>query len=200
MIASLLAVDQWLFVLLNQQVANPLFDWIFPFITQPQPWLIAAAAGSGWLLWKYRSVGIQFVLMSALAIGATDAFNSRVLKPWFERQRPCHSMTAVRLLVRCGSGYAFPSSHAANAFCAAGLLAWGLRRWQWGWWGMAALIGFSRIYCGVHYPADVLAGAVEGVLFARGWLCITRRFFPCVVLPNSQCWKNSGAVDARQTS
>jgi len=100
MIASLLAVDQWLFVLLNQQVANPVFDWIFPFITQPQPWLIVAAAGAGWLVWRYRSAGMQFVLMSALAIGITDALNSRVLKPWFERQRPCCFLCSRTLSIR----------------------------------------------------------------------------------------------------
>ncbi len=166
----LLGIDYWLFQQLNQGFGHPVLDVAFVWMTNPLPWLIAAAVGAGWLVWKYRKIGALFVLVVALGIGATDVLNSRVMKLWFQRERPCWRWEHVRLLVPCGKGYAFPSSHAANAFCAATLLAWGVRRWQWMWWTCAILIAVSRVYCGVHFPADVVAGALEGSSIAGLWI------------------------------
>jgi undecaprenyl-diphosphatase len=87
-----------------------------------------------------------------------------------ERVRPCNALTVVRLLVGCSGAFSFPSSHASNLFGAAVLFS----RFYPALWPLffliAAMGSYSRIYVGVHYPSDVLAGALLGVLCA--WMLI----------------------------
>jgi undecaprenyl-diphosphatase len=73
----------------------------------------------------------------------------------------------VHLLVSCGSGFSFPSSHAVNNFAAALILAFFFPQNKWWFFGFAALVAFSRVYVGVHYLFDVIGGAVIG-LFCAG--------------------------------
>jgi undecaprenyl-diphosphatase len=82
--------------------------------------------------------------------------------------RPFEAAVAVRVIDRRPLTYSFPSGHAAGSFAAAATLA---HVWAPGravFWGLAALIAFSRIYAGVHYPLDVLGGALLGL--ASAWL------------------------------
>jgi undecaprenyl-diphosphatase len=92
--------------------------------------------------------------------------SASVFKPFFERLRPCHSLDEVRLLVNCGGKYGFPSSHATNISGFAMLFSIIYSRYWYWFWLIAVLIGFSRIYVGVHYPGDVLFGYVIGILIA----------------------------------
>ena len=91
------------------------------------------------------------------------------------RPRPSASALDARLLIPKPSSYAFPSGHAASAFSAATGVVLAVRRslkrvplWGWGLLVLSAAISYSRVYVGVHYPTDVLAGAGLGV--ACGWL------------------------------
>ena len=100
---------------------------------------------------------------------------SDVLKELTVRPRPFASLPDVRSLVAEPSSYAFPSGHATSAFSAAtGVVLAAkrsLKRVPWSGWGMlvlAAAISYSRVYVGVHYPTDVLAGVGLGV--ACGWI------------------------------
>lgn len=72
----------------------------------------------------------------------------------------------------------FPSGHASRAFAAAGLLGQRLRRWRWPLYALASGIGFSRIYLGLHYPSDVLAGALLGLGAAALYLRLADRWRP----------------------
>jgi undecaprenyl-diphosphatase len=101
--------------------------------------------------------------------------NSSVLKFIIERPRPCHELANVHLLVSCGSGYSFPSSHAVNNFAAAIVLAYFLPRWAWAFFSFAALVAFSRVYVGVHYPSDVVAGTVIGLAIGGGVIIVFRQ-------------------------
>jgi len=104
---------------------------------------------------------------------------SGLMKPYFERLRPCHDPRwdgMLHLYGRCGGLYGFVSSHAANTFGLATFLTLKLGKKQKAiaWLFLyALLVSYTRIYLGVHYPLDVFFGAVIGVLAAIfSWLCV----------------------------
>lgn len=118
------------------------------------------------LLAKGGTNGRLAAILLIPTIVFSDQLNSSLLKFIIERPRPCGTLTDVHLLVSCGSGYSFPSSHAVNNFAGALLLSYFLPRWTWAFFLFASTVAFSRMYVGVHYPADVVAGAVIGLLCA----------------------------------
>jgi undecaprenyl-diphosphatase len=123
--------------------------------------------------YKRRTWGI--LLSIVILIVMTDQFTTTLMKPFFERPRPSHEPTLQGLvhLVNGYSGgkYGFASSHAANTFGLAMFLSCLLKRekpwisWLFLW---AAFVSYTRIYLGVHYPGDIIVGALIGILF--GWL------------------------------
>ena len=119
MLDFIVSIDIKLFHFLNQTIANPVLDVVMPFITEPDKFiypLIAVCLGVI-LLWRRR--GLMIILWGVVLITISDQFTNSVLKPIIDRVRPCHELDAVRLLVGCGSGKSFPSSHAVNSFAAA---------------------------------------------------------------------------------
>jgi undecaprenyl-diphosphatase len=130
------------------------------------------------LLWKGGRNGriIGILLVPMIVIG--DQLCSQVLKGIVLRPRPCHTVDGlpvidhVRLLVPCGSGYSFPSSHAFNNFAFATYLTAHFRKRWWVWFSYAFLIGLSRVVVGVHFPSDVLGGAILGSIFAGIYLVL----------------------------
>lgn len=114
-----------------------------------------------------------------LTILLSDQVTSGLMKPYFERLRPCHDPRwegMLHLYGRCGGLYGFVSSHAANTFGLATFLTLKLGKKQKAiaWLFLyALLVSYTRIYLGVHYPLDVFFGAVVGVLAAFfSWLCV----------------------------
>ena len=121
----------------------------------------------GWKNGLYALVGL------VLAITLSDQTASTLLKPLFQRLRPCHEPAFIALLNLpngCGGQFGFASSHAANSFCIAvffNLLFFNLSR-QFLWLiFMATLVCYSRVYLGAHYPGDVFVGALIGSFW--GW-------------------------------
>ncbi|MCL2625992.1 MAG: phosphatase PAP2 family protein [Cystobacterineae bacterium] len=107
----------------------------------------------------------------ALALATTDALGSQLLKPWFARIRPCFVLPeeTVRQLVPIANSGAMPSLHAANAFAVAlALLCFFPRAAPWAL-PLAALIALSRLGVGVHWPSDILAGALYGAFMGILW-------------------------------
>lgn len=173
MLDALVNFDKNLFLFLNQGLQNWAFDQVLPFLTdsnrKPIGILILAAL---WLLLltKGGRPGKIAALLLIPTIALSDQLNSSFLKFIIERPRPCAELANVHLLVGCGSGYSFPSSHAVNNFAAALVLSYFLPRWTWAFFVYAGVIAFSRIYVGVHYPSDVIAGAMIGMVV--GWIVI----------------------------
>lgn len=135
-------------------------------ITEKTTWYFPAGLLLVWLLWKGGREGRIFAFILVLAVVFSDQLTSGLMKPFFERPRPCKILEGFRLLDHCGSLYGFPSSHAANSMVVTTLLAMYWRRWALV--GIAVVIGYSRIYVGVHFPGDVIAGWLTGALIA--WL------------------------------
>ena len=100
-----------------------------------------------------------------LLIVVTDQTGYRILKELFGRVRPCNVLTDVITPIGCAGGFSFPSNHALNNFAAAVFLLRIFPAYKWIFLIVAFLISVSRIYLGVHYPSDVLGGAILGIGF-----------------------------------
>jgi undecaprenyl-diphosphatase len=113
------------------------------------------------------------VLLGA-AIGVTDLVTVRVIKPFVERVRPCRAVEWVQAPAGCGPGQSFPSSHAAEAAAAAAVLLWASPPVGAFTVAGAILVGSSRVYLGVHYPTDVVAGWIVGAILGAAVVTLAR--------------------------
>ena len=182
MIEILYAIDKAVLLFLNQTIANPVGDFLWPIITDYDKFLPVRILLLGawlWLLIKGGTKGRTVALLLIPILVVSDKLNSEVLKDLFDRARPCHgtgedhAVPGLRLLVNCGSGKSFPSSHAVNNFAVATLFSSFYPKYRYAFFGWATLVAISRSAVGVHYPSDVLGGALVGVgiafLFLHAW-------------------------------
>lgn len=164
-----LEIDRWLFNVVNRQLAAPFLDVLLPFMRKSSHWypaygllvLISLRLG-GW------RAALSLLVAGAVTILISDAVLANGLKHWVERIRPCNDprMQARLLLKDCGSGFSFVSAHACNHMALA-ILFGNVFRSNFRFamviaviW--AAIISFAQVYCGVHYPSDVICGAILG--------------------------------------
>lgn len=167
--------DQELFIWLNS-IHYPWLDEIMYWVTFKFTWiplyifLVLSTVKSE----KQRSLAIVMTVITAVVIA--DKITSGLMKPYFMRLRPCHEPSLAHLLHSvgdCGGLYGFASSHASTSFALA--VTWFLllgKRIKYMSWLLvwACLYSYSRVYVGVHYPGDILVGAVIGLL--TGMLCV----------------------------
>jgi undecaprenyl-diphosphatase len=150
---------------------SPTWDVIMFWLTYRFTWLPLYAYLIYYLFKQYRSNFWQNVLFVGSSVGLADRITSGLMKPYFQRFRPCHDPAIqhiVHVVGNCGGQFGFASSHAANCFALAMAfyllnsstkLSFFLFIW-------AIIVSYSRIYVGVHFLTDLLVGALVGMAIA----------------------------------
>lgn len=188
MIDFLYSVDVAAFHFINQTLSNPVGDVLWPLITNYDkvwPVRVVLIGAWLWLLIKGGRRGRTVALMIIPVLVLSDQLSSSFIKPLVARARPCHTIDGVQIvqsihmLVDCGPGKSFPSSHAVNNFALATVFSFYYRKWIWWFVAWASLVALSRPAVGVHYPSDIVGGAIIGVGVAMfviwTWINIEKR-------------------------
>lgn len=172
MISWLDSIDKTFFHIFNSTLSNPVFDFIMPLITNEHNWIIPILLLIISLIIKGGKRGRITAAILIIAVVITDAIAAQMIKPWVGRIRPSHSMIeAINLLVAKGGKYSFVSNHAANIFCFATVLTYFYPKWKKWLYSLAAVVAFSRVYVGVHFPGDVIFGGLYG--YGMAWAIIS---------------------------
>lgn len=172
MMEALLQWDTALMHWINYDWSNPVLDIIFPLLRNKYFWIPLYVLCGAWILYNYRvRYVVTIFIFLGLSIFAADTISSQLIKNRVQRPRPCHLMNMdppVIERVVCGSGYSFTSSHAANHFCIAAffisIFGVVMDKWKYVWWLWALLISLAQVYVGVHYPLDIMGGALLGII------------------------------------
>jgi undecaprenyl-diphosphatase len=166
--SALSGVDAALFHRINQVWTHPWLDAFFPWLTDLNR-NTAALWGAltvtlAWWLYAQRGRAVKVLLAMVVAVGLCDAAATRFIKPYVQRSRPTDAGISVTLRTSRPGRYGFPSNHACNAFAGATVLGLAEPPLLWPAMAAAALVAYSRVYVGVHFPADVAAGALLGLI------------------------------------
>lgn len=178
-------LDLSFFYLINHAGKNAPFDFIMPIITDISYFKVPIAVGFiALIIWggrKGRTVAILAIPLLILSEGSAQA-----IKAFIQRVRPCHVLEQVHLLVGCSGSYSFPSGHATNIFAAALFLSRHYQNITIPLYALAFLVGYSRVYVGVHYPLDVIAGTGLGIAWASVVLYLEKEAIPRIY-PGFHC-------------
>lgn len=173
MLEKLNTLDTQLFLWLNGH-HSPFMDKVMWFISGKEEWLPLYLIIVGFIIYKYRWKSIYVFVAVGLFVTLADQISTNVFKDGIKRLRPSH-VEELKGLVHIindyyGGSYGFVSSHAANSFAMATFTAY---LFQTRWYSVsiilwALVVSYSRIYLGVHYPGDIIGGALLGFVIGYG--------------------------------
>lgn len=176
----LLHYDRIAWYYLNTQWHNAFLDFVMPFLRNQWFWAPLYLFLAIFMPRTFGKYGWLWCAGFIITFGLSDQLSAHLLKPIFNRIRPCNDpvlSSLVHCIVPCGSGKSFPSSHAANHFALAVFSAKTLSHMYRGVWAAgllwAASVAYAQVYVGVHFPLDVTAGGLLGA--GVGWC--TASFF-----------------------
>lgn len=164
MLDVLYQIDLSIFYFINHNLSTPFLDKFFVFITEVKHWYIAYIILFFITIFKGGRIGKISAIGMILLVIASDQLSSSLIKNIVERIRPCNALPDVNILVGCTGSFSFPSSHAVNNFAAAFYFGKIFPKIKWILFSVAVLMALSRPYVGVHYPSDVVGGAIIGGL------------------------------------
>ncbi|MBF0274639.1 MAG: phosphatase PAP2 family protein [Nitrospinae bacterium] len=165
---SYLEIDNNVFLFISQALRFDALDSFFLIATDFKTWGVILAIFMVYAAIKEEKEMLPlFIVSAAIAIGLNELIVSGFLKDYIARERPCHVYKEqFEFVAGCTKSFSFPSSHAANAFGVAISLIFFYHKFWFPALIAAIIVGVSRVYLGVHYPSDVIAGAVIGTLLA----------------------------------
>lgn len=177
------SIDEVLLSLINQDLSNGFFDNTLVFFRNKYFWVPLYVFIVVSTLLHFKKHAYIILLTAVLCFSITDSLSSKLLKPLTERERPCNNAELEKVIVKapCRNSFSFVSSHAANHTAIATFFFFLFYRKNNRWPSLlflwAFLISIAQVYVGLHYPSDILAGAVLGfVVSTLGFNCL-RRFY-----------------------
>lgn len=165
--------DQWLFEKINTGCSNSFFDAVMPFMRNSVNWAPLYLFLLVFVVTNFKTKGIWWAVFFLSTVALTDMTGTYGFKHVFQRIRPCNDAVFsehVRLVIdKCAGGFSFISNHAANHFAMTfffiATFRSSLGKWVWLALAWAPLIAFAQVYIGVHYPLDVITGALIGSIY-----------------------------------
>ena len=173
MLELLNKIDTSLFLFLNS-IHNHFFDSVMWVISEKETWYPLYIILIVYIIYKFRWKSILLLLLTGVLITLSDQISVHLFKEIFQRLRPCHNSQIAEYvhLVNnyCGGKYGFVSSHASNSFAIAIFLSYLFKNKHFAYIALfwACIVSYSRVYLGVHYPGDIIAGAVLGIILGTG--------------------------------
>lgn len=161
----LFSIDLAVLYFFNHSLSNPAFDRFFSTITNVNNWYITYIILWGILFFNGGKKGKIAAALVLLLVVASDQTGAKLLKEYFERLRPCNALNDILTPLGCTGSFSFPSNHALNNFAVAMFFYKLYPNLKWVLFISASLIAVSRVYLGLHYPSDIIGGALLGLAF-----------------------------------
>lgn len=172
MLEKIKILDHKILLWIHKNLSNSILDVFMPFITNEDNWIIPITILVIVLCIFAEKKGKIAIIILLITLGLTDSICAQFIKPFIERIRPSHlDLEGLNLLVKKGGKWSMPSNHAANMFAFATTLSFFYKRYKTFLFILASLIAFSRVYVGVHFPGDILFGALIGYIIS--WSLLT---------------------------
>ncbi len=173
----LYSIDLSVLYFFNHTLSSGFLNKFFSIITNVNNWYIAYIILLGIAFFKGGKKGKLAVAGIILLIAFSDQFGYRILKEYFHRLRPCMALKDVITPLGCNGTFSFPSNHALNNFAAATFFYKLYPSLKWPLFIAASLVAISRVYLGLHYPSDILGGAIIGAAFGYIFAVVVQKIY-----------------------